>query len=260
MIRLVADRFLFRAALAALLLCPLGSARSETLVSSDLHTRLTLGFRVSEAALQRWLPPGWQSNALGTGPAKGANLLLSFVERLQNLDPEGKLIGTGRDRYLAFAAPARQVADTQTAVFILRVYTGNPRNVPGPYNTAALVDVFRERTDRGGDVEPGVAKDAWKIQDGTGGLIELNIQYRRGTLSRAATDMKFTSPVQSDLVRIYRTQAATDTVRSVSLEVDRVDSIDFQVRIAELQELFDGSEQLLSITDSPWSTREIFRP
>jgi len=187
-------------------------------------------------------------------------LLLSFVERLQNLDPDGKLIGTGRDRYLALAVPARQAEGTQTAVFIIRVYTGNPRNVPGPYNTAVLVDVFRVRTERGGDVEPGVAKDAWKIQDGTGGLIELSIQYRRGTLSRSATDLKFTSPVQPDLVRIYRTQAGTDTVRSVSLEVDRVESIDFQARIAELRELFDGSEQLLSITDSPWSMREIFRP
>jgi hypothetical protein len=51
-----------------------------------------------------------------------------------------------------------------------------------------------------------------------------------------------------------------DVVRSLSAGIDRVQSYEFRVTAAELRELFDGSEQLVSIATVPWYLRQIFLP
>ena len=260
MFKSTGGKALLRLALTGLMLAFLGSARSETLVASDLHTRLVVGFKVADAPVQRWLPAGWQLNPPSAGPNRGANLILGFVDRLLNLDPTGKPIGGGRDRYLALVVPAKQSTGTQTGNIVIRVYTENTQLLPGAYKTSVLVKVLREHTESGHGVDLGVATDTWDVQDNAGGAIHLRVQYRRGTLARSTTEAKFFSPVQPDFFRIYRTQQGLDVVRSIPLGVDRVEDIEFKVSLGELTDIFDGTEQLLSVSESPWSMRDIFLP
>lgn len=260
MIECVGSNAVLRAALAILMLGFLGPGRCETLVASDLHTRLVVAFKVPETPLQRWLPEGWQLNPPNAGPNRGANLILGFVDRLLNLDPAGKPIGGGRDRYLAIVVPAKQANGSQTGNMVIRVYTGNAQLLPGAYKTSVQAEVAREHSDRGNGVEPGAASDAWEVSDSSGGLLHFRVQYRRGTLARSTTEAKFFSPIQPDFFRIYRTQQGLDVVKSIPLEVDRIENVEFTVTLTELTAMFDGTEQLLSISESPWSMRDIFLP
>ena len=257
----MADRWLgtMRALLAALVLGNVVLAHCETLVASDVSTRLGLGFRVVEARLQKWLPSGWQSNPPGLGPSRGTNLFLGFVDRLLNLDSEGKPIAGGRDRYLAIVVPARQSATGQSGNLVIRVFTGNAGMLPGAYKTSVLAQIRREQSDQGAGIEPGTASDAWEVRDDSG-AIQVKLQYRRELPHRSSSEQKFFSPVQPDFFRIYRTDQGSDVVRSVPLEVNRVESFSVKVSIAELQELFDGTEQLISVTAAPWAVRQIFLP
>ena len=257
----IADRWLgrMRALLAALVLGNVALAHCETLVASDVSTRLGLGFRVVEARLQKWLPSGWQSNPPSLGPSSGTNLFLGFVDRLLNLDSEGKPIAGGRDRYLAIVVPARQSATGQSGNLVIRVFTGNAGMLPGAYKTSVLAQIRREQSDQGAGIEPGTASDAWEVRDDSG-VIQVKLQYRRELPHRSSSEGKFFSPVQPDFFRIYRTDQGSDVVRSVPLEVNRVESFSVKVSIAELQELFDGTEQLISVTEAPWAVRQIFLP
>ena len=257
----MADRWLgrLRAVSAALVLGNVALAHCETLVASDVSTRLGLGFHVVEARLQKWLPSGWQPNPPTLGPSRGTNLFLGFVDRLLNLDNEGKPIAGGRDRYLAIVVPARQSATGQSGNLVVRVFTGNAAMLPGAYKTSVLAQIRREQSDQGAGIDPGRATDAWEVRDDSG-VVEVKLQYRRELPHRSSSEQKFFSPVQPDFYRIYRTDQGADVVRSVPLEVNRVESFSVKVSIAELQELFDGTEQLISVTAAPWAVRQIFVP
>jgi len=65
---------------------------AETLVQQNVDTRVVLAFRVGHAGLQRWLPAPRQVDPVATGPSKGANLTVSFIDRLLNQDSEGKVV------------------------------------------------------------------------------------------------------------------------------------------------------------------------
>ena len=68
---------------------PTGKAQTLTGVQGD-RTRITLGFQVKPEAVQASLPSPWRLHPLDSGPLKGANLLVVFVDRLRDDDPEGK--------------------------------------------------------------------------------------------------------------------------------------------------------------------------
>lgn len=66
--------------------------------------------------------------------------------------------------------------------------------------------------------------------------------------------------MKPDFIGIYRMQPATDIIRSVPLNVDCVDNIESRITMKDLRELFNGAEQVISITDIPWRTRRILLP
>jgi hypothetical protein len=56
-------------------------------------------------------------------------------------------------------------------------------------------------------------------------------------------EAKIHSAIKPDFYRIYRIEQAVDVVRSVPAR--------------QFSQLFDGSEQLISITSLPWYSREV---
>src|SRR5256885_183706 len=63
-----------------------------------------------------------------------------------------------------------------------------------------------------------------------------------------------------DFYRIYRVDQAADVVRSTATGTDRVQKVSFKVVGQPLTQLFDGTEQLISITSIPLYTRQLFLP
>lgn len=237
-----------------------GPGWSQKHVQSTLDSRVVLAFAANPAEVQRWLPPPWQPSPVASGPAKDANLLLTFVDRLLNQDAEGKPSPIATYRVLALAIPARNPQTGDTGPLLVRLYNSNPNEIPGFYKTAVLASVEREVSWSGADNSLGMAQERWQVKDGKGGTLLLQLHYQRSVPVRGALEAKPRSGSDPATWRIYRIEQGTDVVKSVPAAIDRVKSYRLSNGIAELQKLLDGSEQLVSITAVPWYTRQTLLP
>jgi hypothetical protein len=75
-------------ALLAFAACPAIAQIKEKASTTDVGPRIVLGFKVSDAAVQRLLPAGFQVNSPTTGPAKGVNINVALIDCLMMLDME----------------------------------------------------------------------------------------------------------------------------------------------------------------------------
>src|SRR5712691_11905250 len=108
---------------------------AETPVGTNVDTRIVVGVRAPAAEVQRWLPAPWQVNPTTDGPTKDVNLTLTFVDRLQSWDVEGKRAGSGR--VVALGVPAKNPQTGESAPFVVRIFDGNPNaKLPGTYKNA----------------------------------------------------------------------------------------------------------------------------
>jgi hypothetical protein len=96
-----------RAFLVSLLCLLAGPALAqEKLVGTNMDVRTILNFKVSDAAVQKLLPPGWEANPATSGPSAGANVRVTFVDQMAAHDAAGK--PTTPVRNLVFGLPVRK--------------------------------------------------------------------------------------------------------------------------------------------------------
>ncbi|MBI2973084.1 MAG: hypothetical protein HYY39_04760 [Armatimonadetes bacterium] len=88
--------------------------------------------------------------------------------------------------------------------------------------------------------------------------MELQLQYRRGVPERVMTQGNVRPIVDPSILRIYKVHQLIDVVRSVPQGIDRVLSYQLRVTVPEFADLFDGTEQLVSVTIVPWYVRQVF--
>ena len=235
------------------------AAWAETLVETNVDTRLNLQFRVAEAALKSWVPAPWQINPAASGPGKDANLSVVLLQRLLVLGPDGKPTPGATHRTVALVVPAKNTQTDESAPVVIRVFTADPQGVPGPYKNSVKASVRRELTLKGDGNEPGAGSEQWQMQT-TGGSIEVQIAYQRGVPSRSNAESKVYSAVEPTFFRLYRVDQGVDVVKSVPAGIDRVQSYRFRSTVTELARLFDGSEQLIAAAVIPWYVREVKLP
>ena len=233
---------------------------AETLVEQNVETRVALALRVPQAEAQKWLPAPWQVNPFASGPSKAANFLLMFRDRALILDAEGKPVAGGRDRGVVLLIPAKQAQTGETALHIVRVFTVNPQFLPGAYKNSALATVRWEQSLKASDLDSGVGVEAWEVRDTAGGMIDFRVQYQRAVPTRSKPEVKAHGGLDPNFFRIYRIDRGEDVVKSIPAGVDRVQSYQLHVTMAELRKLFDGSEQLVSISVLPWYMRQVSLP
>jgi hypothetical protein len=253
-ISIVASVFVANALLAA------SPAWSQKHVQSTLDSRVVLAYKANPGEVQRWLPNPWQSSPVASGPSKDANLVVTFVDRLLDQDAQGKPTATPSYRVVALAVPALNPQTGVAGPLLVRLYNSNPDAVPGFYKTAVLAAVEREFSSTGVGTSLGMASERWTMKDDKGGMLELQLQYQRGTPVRGTAEAKPRSGIDPATWRTYRIEQGTDVLKSIPTGVDRMKSFGFKTNVAELQKLFDGSEQLVSVTAIPWYTRQTFLP
>ena len=159
-----------------------------------------------------------------------------------------------------FAVPAKHTQTSEMATVNSGGFTADVQNVPGPYKTYGHATIRREQAYKGANIEAGVSDDFWEVRDARGGIIELRVQYQSALPSRAKSEQKIYSAVEPGFFRIYRTDTATDIVKSVPAGIDRVKNYQFRVAVPELSKLFDGTEQLVAVGVVPLYVRQIFLP
>lgn len=234
------------------------SCWAETLVQSTVETRLTVALRVGQPEVQKLVPAPWQLAPPPGGPLKDANFFFVFIDQLLVQDAQGK--PDKGSRYVVFAVPAKHTQTGEIAVVVTGGFTPDISNVPGPYKASSQGTVKREQTNKGANIEPSVVDDFWEVRDTRGGSIELRVQYQMALPLRAKVEQKIYSAVEPSFFRIYRSETATDMLKSIPAGINRVQNYQLHVAMPELKNLFDGNEQLVGIVANPLFLRQIFLP
>jgi hypothetical protein len=249
-------------AIAAACLLAVGAVQSagaeEKPVGTYGEVRTTLAFKLPDAKIQKLLPEGWQSAPIAAGPSKDANLAVAFIDWLTVLEPDGKPGPAART--ISLTLPARKKGTEEVAPLVFAGLTSDPGQAPGPYSVYPLAKVTVDRHLRTDDAGASTQEESWQFTGEKGDSIELQVKFVRGVAALGKVEVRPHSAIKPDFYRIYRIEQAVDVVRSAVAGVDRVQSYAFKASGGQLSQLFDGSEQLVSITSLPWDTRVITLP
>lgn len=234
------------------------ASAEEQLVGTYGEARISLAFKVPDATAQRLLPPGWLLSPFSAGPAKDANLTVTFMDWQVAQDPEGKPADIYHN--VGLSVPAKQTGSEATVTMAVGGLSSPPGYAPGPYGTFAAAKGVIARTLRiDADGLPR-AEESWDLEGETGDVIGLKLQFVRGIAARRNAEVKVHSALNPEFYRIYRIEEAVDVVRSVTNGIDRVQKYLFQASGPRLSQSFNGSERLISITSLPWLSRRVFLP
>jgi hypothetical protein len=228
---------------------------AEKYVGSNVDSRTILAFKVADAAVQKFLPAGWEPDVTTVGPAKDVNLSVTFIDRIVNLDAEGK--GLDPVRIATLTIPAKMKGSETRGTILFCAYVSD-RAVPGPYGVSVHASANMERKVRIDPAGTATVEESWEFRSQDGDSIQLQMQYVRGPSAPDKAEAKLYSAVKPEFYRIYRSEQSTDVVRSAT--ADRVQKVQFKASGPKLSPLFDGSEQLIGVTSNPWYTRQTFLP
>jgi hypothetical protein len=228
----------------------------QKLTQHNVDTRLLIAYKANAAAVQAFLPQGWQLDP----PASGANLNISLVDRIVDADAASKNKNQPVYRVVALSAPARNPQTGESGALLFRIFNSSPDNVPGFYKVAVNASVERELTTSGTDMAAGTAVERWHMKDTRGGTMELSLQYQRGTPTLGKVESRPRSAADPAIWRVYRFDQATDVLKSVPNNVDRIQKMQISWKVPELAKIFDGSEQVVSVTSVPLYLRQVLTP
>jgi hypothetical protein len=238
---------------AALPLVPQIAMAQEQYVGRSVDVRTFVYFKVSDAALQKLVPKGWEVDPISSGRAAHANLRVVFLETMTALDANekpGQIV-----RAVLFQIPVRQAAGGTRAMMLFR---GLSTVVPGAYGTNIEATATVERRFRH-EGATTVAEESWDLRAASGERASLEVKFSRGPVGVEQTDSRMYSQVKPDFYRVYRVEQVVDVVRTAN-DTARVASFAFKAAGGELTTLFDGTEQLVSVVSVPVYARRIFLP
>jgi hypothetical protein len=231
-------------------------AQAQTPVERYVEVRTVLGFRVGPAAAQSLLPASWQPVQL-PGPNQGVNLMVILTERVLRETTEGKAIDGGRSRSVIFIVPARETAGPARGPVVGLVLAPAPESVPGTYGVAVRSEIEMTRSRHFGAAgETGA--ETWSVVTSTDDRLQVEAKYTRATPVRQVAESKVYAG-STGAHRIYQTDQGVDVMRGIGV-TDRVQSITFQASGPRFARIFDGSQQLVSISAVPWHVRNVSAP
>lgn len=229
----------------------------EKLAGSNVDVRTTITFRVSDAAVQKLVPDGWEISSPSAGPFKGFNLAVVLIDSISAQDAEAKPVAPMRSVVLAI--PARKKgADAAVTMVVYGIAVG--AGSPGAYGVYVPGQAAVER--RTGTAIDGksTADETWVFTAENGNSIDGRIQYERGATARSKLEAKTYSGASPEFFRIYRWDQVADVVRSTATGVDRITKFSFKAAGLKFAQIFDGSEQVIGVMSIPFYSRMVFLP
>jgi hypothetical protein len=249
-------RTIMRAFLLSLLWLVAGPALAqEKLVGTNMDVRTILEFKVADAAIQKLLPPGFEANPATSGPSAGANLRVTFVDQMAAHDAAGK--PTPPVRNLIFGIPVRKPGSESSG---LMIFAGLSPAAGGPYGASLKATSVVERKVRHEAGGNSMIDESWEFKGDDGSSTTLQTQYLRGVATRGKGELRVYSQLKPEFFRIYRFEQGVDVVRGAGTGPERLQKVTFKAAGEKLSPLFDGTEQLISMTSVPWYQREIYLP
>jgi len=236
-------------------------APAGTVVEQSNEYRFQLDLQVNQAALSKLLPAGWESAAATQGAAKDCNLRLIFIDRVNVLDGNNRVLAPGKDTVVYLEAPVRQVGGTQTARVVVGGISENNSATAGTFG--ALVKATQVSSSRNIATADGktVVTEYWDLSAASGEQARLHVKYVRGPAGRAASDVRFISATDPTKFVTAHTEQETDIARNVTTTPpDRVEEFSFAAGGGKFASLFDGTQKPLSWDSQPTYRRSIAQP
>ncbi len=242
---------------ATVVILPRSDAQAETFVGSNIDSRVIVGISANSVAVQEFLPEGWTSVSFPSGPLKGSNLLVSFVDGVLMVDAESKPLSPASRRALILLGLAKENEGDAVRIFVMRVYTTETENDPYSVNVAAEVTRTNSLT---GPANGGrESTDTWSISV-TGGDLAMSLNYTTGKRSWSSSEARSYSAANPDFHRIYRYDSVTDLVMSMPIGKPMTGEFSLTSSVPELAGMFNGEEEVIAILDIPVRVREIYLP
>ena len=233
-------------------------AQAETLVGSNVDSRMLIGFKVNADAMQSRVPEGWASIPFPGGPLKGANLLAVLIDRKLERDAEGKPKSPSTSRAMALIGLGKQIGGDGVRLYVYRIYA-TPQDYD-PYGNAVQAGISRT-TSTEGPANAGRARtEVWTVAPQGGGELGISARFTSGTRSWVSDEARPYSNMNPDFFRIYRYDQLVDLVTSTPVGKPLTGTFDFSSTVAELADVFDGSQEVVAIMDVPVYVREIYLP
>jgi hypothetical protein len=249
-----------RNVLTALLLLaalPAAAQDKEKLSVTDLSFRTILAFKVPDAVVQKLLPAGFELNSPTAGPSKGYNLGITLIDYLMVQDPEGKPVTPYTT--VAINMPGKKTASGQAVGVVIGGFIAQS-GVPGAYSVFGPAKTTVDRRSNTDSDGKSIIDETWMVKADDGSALEIELQFARGVPVRGKGEATPYSAAKPEFYRIYRFDQATDVARSTATGIDRVSKFIFRSSGPKLAPLFDGSQQLISITSVPFYSRSIYLP
>jgi hypothetical protein len=171
---------------------------------------------------------------------------------------DGKPIDGGRSRSIIFVVPAKEAAGAGKGNAIVLVLAPPPESTPGVYGTAVRSQLEMTRSRRI-DATADVGWESWNAITEDGAKLNVELRYVRATPVRQVTVSNVYSGANAGSYRIYRTDQGIDVMRGVGL-TGRVESVSFRATGTQFARIFDGREQLISVSAVPWHVRDVSLP
>jgi hypothetical protein len=233
---------------------------SLTYADSELGARYILEFRVKPEALAKRVPAPFQ---LVPGPLSEPNLMVVFNDLLLNLKTDGKPDADESPRYVGFVIfPVANPETSERGAMHFRNYSGDRRQSPGHYKDAVYAPATWEQHIIGDGTSSTVDLHA-RFEPETGGCVELRLKYRRSLPSLVLSDKpNFPAWAARDpkILRVYQQFDLIETIWRRDNDLQHLHHVEFRAETPELQDIFDGSEQLINIIANPIYTRKVFAP
>ena len=161
-------------ALAVLAVCAFASPTlaQEKFVGSNIDVRTVLSFKVSDAAVQKLLPQGWELNTPPAGPAQGSNLSLVLVDSVMAQDPEGKPQPPFRGAVLAIPAKKSGQNPSLPTFMIVGGLVGSDV-APGAYGVYMPAKTVIDRKVRTEEDGKSRVEESWSFTAQPGSAIDV---------------------------------------------------------------------------------------
>lgn len=256
-------RYFLKSAISACLLLLLAvfvsvPVTAEIAVGSNIDSRVVLAYKVNDAAAQALLPEGWKLLTLPKGPLAGANLLVAFIDRHLELDPEGKPLDPSTGRAVAILNYGTNPDVPGVRFFVSRVYETPP--VANSYGNGVQAGISHNSTSTGPAEGPRQQEEMWSVRPNSGGEISVALSYQSGRATWSKSEAMPYSNVTPDFHRIYRYQQLADLAMSAPMGKALNGDLSFTSSVPELSGVFDGNEALIGVLAIPVYVREVFLP
>jgi len=237
--------------ITALLAAPASATKLE---NTFYAASTTLFFKVSDAALRKLLPQGWEPAPVPQ--MQGGNLTVTFSDILASETADGQPGDTARAVWLA--APVQKVGAGERAGMVLGGLASNASLIPGPYGNYGLAEAHLDRR-RQLEASGASINEDWQFAGNDGARVELRLTFTDGAAQHLKPpESRVISATKPDLRRINKTEVVAQQMRPD--DSDAVKEVAFMASGPLLSSLFDGSQQLIAIISAPWLTTQVLVP